>query len=106
MLLSLYLDIETVSCRLLQRIARIGMDWNFKKLGQRFQIWGYAGKNGDFIVLWTSAITKWRNKNDLKDSDEHYPHYNSIANQQLFPQHQKCPQKSPKKNIIDSAPCW
>ena len=32
--LRLYLGIETVSCRLLQGMVTIVMDWNFKKLGQ------------------------------------------------------------------------
>ena len=41
----LYLDTETVSCRLLQRIARMDMDWNFEKFGQHFQVLCYAGKN-------------------------------------------------------------
>ena len=31
--LTLYLDFETVSCRLLQRMARIGKDWNLFKMG-------------------------------------------------------------------------
>ena len=34
----LYLGIETISCRLLQRMARMDMDWNLKKLGQLFQV--------------------------------------------------------------------
>ena len=32
--LRLYLGIETVSCRLLQGMVTIVMDWNLKKLGQ------------------------------------------------------------------------
>jgi len=34
----LYLGTETVSCRLLQRMARMDMDWNLEKLGQLFQV--------------------------------------------------------------------
>ena len=34
----LYLGIETISCRLLQRMARMDVDWNLKKLGQLFQV--------------------------------------------------------------------
>ena len=33
----LYLGIETIFCRLLQRVAKMDMDWNLTKLGQRFQ---------------------------------------------------------------------
>ena len=33
-----FFDIEIVSCRLLQRIARMDMDWKLKKLGQLFQV--------------------------------------------------------------------
>ena len=33
-----YLGVETVSCCLLQGIARTDMDWNFKKLCQLFQV--------------------------------------------------------------------
>ena len=33
----MYLGIETVSCRLLQRMAGKDMDWNLEKLGQPFQ---------------------------------------------------------------------
>ena len=29
----LYLGIKTVSCRLLQRMEKMDMDWNLKKLG-------------------------------------------------------------------------
>ena len=36
--LRLYLGIETVSRRLLRRMARMDMDWNMKKLGQLFQV--------------------------------------------------------------------
>ena len=32
--LSLYLGIKIVSCRLLQRMARMEMDWNLKTLGR------------------------------------------------------------------------
>ena len=39
--LRLYLGIETVSCRLLQRMARMDMDWNLKGLDQ-LKIQGYA----------------------------------------------------------------
>ena len=39
------LETETVSCRLLQRIARMDMDCNFEKFGQHFQVLCYAGKN-------------------------------------------------------------
>ena len=34
----IYLGVETVSCCLLQGIARTDMDWNFKKLCQLFQV--------------------------------------------------------------------
>ena len=34
--LRLYLGTETISCRLCQRMARMDMDCNLKKLGQRF----------------------------------------------------------------------
>ena len=33
----LYLGTETIFCRLLQRVAKMDMDWNLTKLGQRFQ---------------------------------------------------------------------
>ena len=33
----LYLGIETVVYRLLQRMARMDMDWDLKKLDQRFE---------------------------------------------------------------------
>ena len=36
--LRLYLDFETVSCRLLQQVAKMDMDWNLEKLGQLFQV--------------------------------------------------------------------
>ena len=36
--LRLYLSSATVSCLLLQQMARTGMDWNFKKLAQLFQV--------------------------------------------------------------------
>ena len=34
----LYLAFETVSCRLLQQVAKMDMDWNLEKLGQLFQV--------------------------------------------------------------------
>ena len=34
--LRLYLGTETIFCRLLQRMSGMDMDWNLKKLGQRF----------------------------------------------------------------------
>ena len=34
----LYLGIETISCHLLLRMARMDVDWNLKKLGQLFQV--------------------------------------------------------------------
>ena len=33
----LYLGTETIFCRPLQRVAKMDMDWNLTKLGQRFQ---------------------------------------------------------------------
>ena len=36
--LRLYLGTETISCRLCQRMARMDMDCNLKKLGQGFQV--------------------------------------------------------------------
>ena len=33
----LYLCTETIFCRLLQRVAKMDVDWNLTKLGQRFQ---------------------------------------------------------------------
>ena len=35
----LYLDSETVSCRLVQRIARMKNDWNLRKLDQPYQVY-------------------------------------------------------------------
>ena len=40
----LYLGIETVFYRLLQRMARMDMDWDLKKLDQRFEPFFYACK--------------------------------------------------------------
>ena len=40
----LYLGIETVVYRLLQRMARMDMDWDLKKLDQRFEPFFYACK--------------------------------------------------------------
>ena len=34
----LYLDFETVSCRLLQQVVKMDMDWNLEKLDQLFQV--------------------------------------------------------------------
>ena len=34
----LYLGTETIFCHLLQRMAKMDMDWKLKKLGQRFQV--------------------------------------------------------------------
>ena len=45
--LRLYLCIETVSCRLLQQIAKMDMDWNFKKMAQLFQA----------LMVWLQKIT-------------------------------------------------
>ena len=42
--LILYLGNETVSCGLLRRIVRYGMDWNLGKMGQFFQGFAVATK--------------------------------------------------------------
>ena len=36
--LRLYLATKTIFCRLLQRMAKMDVDWNWKKLGQRFHV--------------------------------------------------------------------
>ena len=41
-----------------------------------------------FSVLRTSAITKWRNTKDWKDTEQKQ-HHNTEANQEWFPQHQE-----------------
>ena len=43
----IYLGIESVSCRLLLRMAKMDMDWNLKMLGHRF----HARKNHQFSTL-------------------------------------------------------
>ena len=48
---------------------------------------------GSFLVLKTSAITKWHNKKDWKDTVK-YPHHTKQANKLWFPQHQETPKKS------------
>ena len=41
----LYLGTETIFCRLLQRVAKMVMDWNLTKLGQRFQRFQHLQKS-------------------------------------------------------------
>ena len=48
---------------------------------------------GSFLVLKTSAITKWHSKKDWKDTVQ-YPHNTKQANKLCFPQHQATPKKS------------
>lgn len=55
-----YLQIETVFCRLLTRVARMYMDWNLKKLGQRFKF--YAKITIEIIMVICAA---WWNLFDI-----------------------------------------
>ena len=48
---------------------------------------------GSFSVLKTSAITKWHDKKDWKDTVQ-YPHNTKQANKVCFPQRQATPKKS------------
>ena len=51
--LRLYLSIGTVSFRLFQRMVRMDMDWDLKKLGQLYQVvLHYAWKNNNNKTLW------------------------------------------------------
>ena len=50
-----YLGIKTVSCRLLQRMETMDMDWNVKKLGQLFHVLMQCLRNSLKILL---VITK------------------------------------------------
>ena len=50
--LRLYLGIETVSCRLLIRMARMHMEWNLKKLGYFFSTFVATPVNIAKKVLW------------------------------------------------------
>ena len=50
----LYLGIKTISCRLLQGIGRMGMDWDLKKscIGQRFQVLMPRLQKSPKTILW------------------------------------------------------
>ena len=57
--LRLYLGIETVSRRLLRRMARMDMDWNMKKLGQLFQVFMLClQKNTTKCLISTSYLKR------------------------------------------------
>ena len=88
----LHWRIETVSCLLLLRTARMDVDWNFKKLGQllpRLQkppkIWWWMWNQMEFVwyILQNSAEafrskgTKWLLLHRI-DLEQQYPH--DIAN--------------------------
>ena len=51
----LCLGIKTVSCRRLQRMARMDMDWGLKKLGQRFKTESIS-KLSNFNFQWTKTL--------------------------------------------------
>ena len=66
------LQIETVSCRLLLRMTRMDMDWNLKRLGQRFQVLMTCLQKSPkklswwiprvlFISGWAKRFSKWQN---------------------------------------------
>ena len=57
------LGIETVSCRLLRRMARMVLDWKLKKLGQSFRVLMLCLQNNRKTVIMVS--TPWWNFFDI-----------------------------------------
>ena len=43
---------ETVSCRMSLQMARMGMDWNLKKLAIFFEVWYYVFQKYSRNLLW------------------------------------------------------
>ena len=78
--------------------SRTGLILFFYEIGQGLTIADFEFRpkfpQNDFhlsncsLVLWTGAITKWRNTKDWKDTEQN-PHHNTKANQQWFAQHQE-----------------
>ena len=113
--LRLYLGIVTVSCHLLQRMARMEMDWDLKQLGQLFRVLMPFLQNSppkiscfippDEICLITFFTTLQENQVPVGVVFTQAPYYSLHCFHQKA-KHQNKTKKQTKKIYFHFVVCW
>ena len=113
--LRLYLGIVTVSCHLLQRMARMEMDWDLKQLGQLFRVLMPFLQNSppkiscfippDEICLITFFTTLQENQVPVGVVFTQAPYYSPHSFQQKTKNQNKT-KKQAKKIYFHFVVCW